>query len=169
MLRWRNRGDPSCQSGSSPIAGRPLSLCGIIELAPSDCGHHSGRKAPVVSAEGDEAYGVEKSLFRFPKKSGQDPKLVGAVQRRLSARASGGSLSAAPDKDCRDQALALTYSLANAIQADMRLDQQIKRSFLTQQFQQIAARYPSDALLAVDSHGEPVRAAPQEPNGGSPG
>jgi PAS domain S-box-containing protein len=61
------------------------------------------------------------------------------------------------DKDFRDQALALTCSLANAIDADLRLDRQLKHNVLAQEFQRHSARYPFDALLVTDIHGESVR------------
>lgn len=61
------------------------------------------------------------------------------------------------EKDYRDQALALSCSLANAVQADLRLGQQLKRGYLIQQLQRIASRYPTDALLAVDNSGRPLR------------
>lgn len=64
------------------------------------------------------------------------------------------------DKDYRDQALALSCSLASAIQASLRLDEQLQHNFLTQQFQKYASRYPADTLLAVDVRGNEIRRSP---------
>lgn len=64
------------------------------------------------------------------------------------------------DKDYRDQALALSCSLANAIQADLRLAFQLERSFLLQKFQEFASRYPTESLAVCDRRGKPVRFSP---------
>jgi transcriptional regulator of acetoin/glycerol metabolism len=61
------------------------------------------------------------------------------------------------DKDYRDQALALTWSLAATIQADLRLEHQLERNVLIQQYNEMAARYGSDALVVVDRRGCAVR------------
>ncbi|MBI2312622.1 MAG: sigma-54-dependent Fis family transcriptional regulator [Betaproteobacteria bacterium] len=61
------------------------------------------------------------------------------------------------DKDYRDQALGLSYSLANAIQANLRLDFQLERNYLIQRFQEYLSRYPTESLVVVDRRGQPVR------------
>lgn len=61
------------------------------------------------------------------------------------------------EKDYRDQALGLSYSLANAIQAELRLDFELERSYLIQRFQEYLSRYPSESLVVVDRRGQTVR------------
>jgi transcriptional regulator of acetoin/glycerol metabolism len=61
------------------------------------------------------------------------------------------------DTDYRDQALALTWSLAATIQADLRLEHELERNVLIQQYNELTARYISDALVVVDRRGFAVR------------
>lgn len=72
------------------------------------------------------------------------------------------------NKDYRDQALALSRSLVKSIQADLRLDEQRKHDFLIRQFHRFRARYPADAVLAVDTRGKPVRRSPGMLSGRDP-
>jgi transcriptional regulator of acetoin/glycerol metabolism len=60
--------------------------------------------------------------------------------------------------DYRDQAVGLTYSLANSIQAALRLDYELERSRLNLEFIELAGRYPADDLVLVDRAGRVVRA-----------
>lgn len=64
------------------------------------------------------------------------------------------------EQDYRDQALGLTYSLANAIQADLRLDFELERSYLIQRFHEYVTRYPSENAVMVDRADRPVRFTP---------
>ena len=71
----------------------------------------------------------------------------------------------ATNKDYRDQALALSRSLADSIQADLCLDQRLERDFLVQQFHKFRARYPADLVVAIDSRGRQVRRSSGVPGG----
>ena len=61
------------------------------------------------------------------------------------------------EKDYRDQAVGLAFSLANAVQSELRLEYEMERSFLRQRFQEFAGHYRSDNLLIVDRRGKPLR------------
>jgi len=58
-----------------------------------------------------------------------------------------------PESDFRDQALALTVSLANSIQARMTLHRELERSRVVNAFSEVARQYPHDDLLALDHAG----------------
>ncbi|HEX2891991.1 sigma-54-dependent Fis family transcriptional regulator, partial [Vineibacter terrae] len=60
------------------------------------------------------------------------------------------------ESDFRDQALALTVSLANSIQARMGLHRALEHSRLMSAFGDYARRYPADDLLLVDRFGHIV-------------
>lgn len=58
--------------------------------------------------------------------------------------------------DFRDQALALTVSLANSIQAKIALHRQLDRSRLLAAFSERSHQYPRDEMLLVDQAERPV-------------
>jgi len=58
--------------------------------------------------------------------------------------------------DFRDQALALTVSLANSIQAKIALHRQLDRSRLLAAFSERSHRYPRDEMLLVDHAERPL-------------
>jgi len=61
------------------------------------------------------------------------------------------------EKDYRDQAVGLSYSLANSIASEMRLEYELERSFLMQRFQEFSGHYRRDALMVIDRRGKPIR------------
>jgi transcriptional regulator of acetoin/glycerol metabolism len=61
------------------------------------------------------------------------------------------------DKDYREDAVGLTYSLAGHITTKLRLQMEIERLQLIHQFTDHASRYPSDAITVVDRMGRVVR------------
>ena len=61
------------------------------------------------------------------------------------------------EKDYRDQAVGLSYSLANSIASEMRLEFELERSFLMQRFHEYSGHYRRDDLMVVDRRGKPVR------------
>ena len=65
-------------------------------------------------------------------------------------------------KDFRDQALALTVSVANSIQARMSLHRELERSWLVNAFGDATRRYRDDELLALDSAGRVIMHTPGE-------
>ena len=78
--------------------------------------------------------------------------------------APGGKLCGAidfttTDKNYRDQAMALTCSLANAIQADLQLVFQLERNFLLQHYQKFERRNATESLICVDGRGRLVRSS----------
>jgi sigma-54 dependent transcriptional regulator, acetoin dehydrogenase operon transcriptional activator AcoR len=60
------------------------------------------------------------------------------------------------DADYRDQAVALTVSLANAINAHLRLRYELERGALLRRFQAYTQRYRSDDLILLDRYGRVV-------------
>lgn len=64
--------------------------------------------------------------------------------------------------DFRDQALALTVSLANSIQAKMTLRREIDRSCLLAEFSEASRHYPNDEMLVLDHTGRPIMHSPTE-------
>ncbi|WP_022980724.1 sigma-54-dependent Fis family transcriptional regulator [Ideonella sp. B508-1] len=66
------------------------------------------------------------------------------------------------DADFRDQALGLTVSVANSIQARMALHRELERRLLLTAFSDASRHYPHDDLLAVDQAGRPVAHTPSE-------
>ncbi len=58
--------------------------------------------------------------------------------------------------DFRDQALALTVSLANSIGAKMTLRREIDRSQLVAVFAEATRNYPNDDMLVLDHAGRPI-------------
>lgn len=68
----------------------------------------------------------------------------------------------APESDFRDQALALTVSLASSIQSRMALHRELERSRIVNTFNEIARQYASDDLLALDHAGRVIMHSPNE-------
>jgi len=66
------------------------------------------------------------------------------------------------ETDFRDQALGLTVSVANSIQARMALHRELERRCLLSAFAEAARRYPHDDMLALDHAGRPVMHSPNE-------
>lgn len=66
------------------------------------------------------------------------------------------------ETDFRDQALGLTVSVANSIQARMALHRELERRRLLSRFSEAAHRYPHDEMLALDHMGRPVMHSPSE-------
>ena len=62
------------------------------------------------------------------------------------------------EMDYRDQAVALTTSLANSIRAGLALDHELERSYLLQRYAEHAQRYPDAGLVALDRRDGVVRA-----------
>lgn len=67
-----------------------------------------------------------------------------------------------PESDFRDQALALTVSLANSIQARMTLHRELERSRVVSAFTEAARQYPHDDMLALDHAGRVVMHSPNQ-------
>jgi sigma-54 dependent transcriptional regulator, acetoin dehydrogenase operon transcriptional activator AcoR len=68
----------------------------------------------------------------------------------------------APEGDFRDQALALTVSLANSIQSRIALHRELERSRIVNAFNEVARQYPSDDLLALDDAGRVIMHSPND-------
>jgi len=66
------------------------------------------------------------------------------------------------ESDFRDQALALSVSVAKSIQARMALHRELERSRLLMAFSDAARHYPCDDMLALDHAGRPVMHTPSE-------
>lgn len=65
------------------------------------------------------------------------------------------------DKDYREDALGLTYSLAGHIMAELRLQLELERMQLIHGFSDYSSRYPSDGVIIVDRLGRVVRSSPE--------
>lgn len=63
------------------------------------------------------------------------------------------------DKDYRDDALALTYSLATSITTELRLQFELERMQLIHNFSMHRTRYPADAVVVVDRMNRVVRSS----------
>lgn len=68
----------------------------------------------------------------------------------------------AVETDFRDQALGLTVSVANSIQARIALHRELERRRLLTAFSDAARHYPQDDMLALDHRGRPVVHTPNE-------
>ena len=68
----------------------------------------------------------------------------------------------AVETDFRDQALGLTVSVANSIQARMSLHRELERRRILNAFADAVRQYPHDQLLALDYLGRPVTHTPTE-------
>ncbi|MFA5810195.1 MAG: hypothetical protein WC935_07670, partial [Thermoleophilia bacterium] len=63
-------------------------------------------------------------------------------------------------KDYRDDALALTYSLAGNVTAGLRLSLDVARMHLIREYTDRSSRFPSDDVIVVDRGGRIVRSTP---------
>ncbi len=66
------------------------------------------------------------------------------------------------ETDFRDQALGLTVSVANSIQARMALHRELERRRILTAFSDAARHYPQDDMLALDHGGRPLMYTPNE-------
>lgn len=64
------------------------------------------------------------------------------------------------DKDYREDAVGLTYSLAGQIQGELRLQLELERMKLIHGHSDYLSRYPSDGIVVVDRMGREVRSSP---------
>jgi len=64
------------------------------------------------------------------------------------------------DKDYREDAVGLTYSLSGHIQAELRLQLELERMQLIHGFSDYSSRYPSDGIIVLDRMGRVVRSSP---------
>ncbi|MBI5018248.1 MAG: sigma-54-dependent Fis family transcriptional regulator [Deltaproteobacteria bacterium] len=63
------------------------------------------------------------------------------------------------DRDYRDDALALTYSIATSITTELRLQFELERMQLIHNFSMHRSRYPADAVVVVDRMNRVVRSS----------
>ncbi|MGH8518113.1 MAG: sigma-54-dependent Fis family transcriptional regulator, partial [Panacagrimonas sp.] len=68
----------------------------------------------------------------------------------------------AVETDFRDQALGLTVSVANSIQARMALHRELERRRILNAFSETSRHYPHDDVLALDHAGRPVMHTPND-------
>lgn len=64
------------------------------------------------------------------------------------------------DKDYREDAVGLTYSLAGQINAELRLYLELERMHLIHSYSDHSSRYPADGLIVLDRMGKVVRSSP---------
>lgn len=64
------------------------------------------------------------------------------------------------DKDYREDAVGLTYSLSGHIQAELRLQLELERMQLIHGYSDYSSRYPSDGIIVLDRMGRVVRSSP---------
>ena len=64
------------------------------------------------------------------------------------------------DRDYREDAVGLTYSLSGHIQAELRLQLELERMQLIHGFSDYSSRYPSDGIIVLDRMGRVVRSSP---------
>jgi transcriptional regulator of acetoin/glycerol metabolism len=64
------------------------------------------------------------------------------------------------DKDYREDAVGLTYSLSGHIQAELRLQLELERMQLIHGYSDYLSRYPSDGIIVLDRMGRVVRSSP---------
>jgi transcriptional regulator of acetoin/glycerol metabolism len=64
------------------------------------------------------------------------------------------------DKDYREDAVGLTYSLSGHIQAELRLQLELERMQLIHGYSDYSSRYPSDGIIVLDRMGSVVRSSP---------
>jgi transcriptional regulator of acetoin/glycerol metabolism len=64
------------------------------------------------------------------------------------------------DKDYREDAVGLTYSLSGQIWAELRLQLELERMQLVRRYSDYSSRYPSDGIVVVDRMGRIVRSSP---------
>jgi transcriptional regulator of acetoin/glycerol metabolism len=61
------------------------------------------------------------------------------------------------EKDYKDEALGLTFSLANQIATELKMDQEIKRIQLINKFIEYSSRYANEGIVVVDQLGHIIR------------
>lgn len=64
------------------------------------------------------------------------------------------------DKDYREDAVGLTYSLSGHIKAELRLQLELERMQLIHGYSDYSSRYPSDGIVVLDRMGRVVRSSP---------
>ena len=64
------------------------------------------------------------------------------------------------DKDYREDALALTYSLSGQIMSELKLQLELEHMQLIHGFSDYSSRYPSDGIVVIDRMGHVVRSSP---------
>ena len=64
------------------------------------------------------------------------------------------------DKDYREDALGLTYSLSGHIMAELRLQLELERMQLIHGYSDYSSRFPSDGIIILDRMGRVVRSSP---------
>lgn len=64
------------------------------------------------------------------------------------------------DKDYREDALGLTYSLSGHIKAELRLQLELERMQLIHGYSDYSSKYPSDGVIVLDRFGRIVRSSP---------
>jgi transcriptional regulator of acetoin/glycerol metabolism len=64
------------------------------------------------------------------------------------------------DKDYREDAVGLTYSLSGHIKAELRLQLELERMQLIHRYSDYSSRYPSDGIVVLDRMGRVVRSSP---------
>jgi transcriptional regulator of acetoin/glycerol metabolism len=69
------------------------------------------------------------------------------------------------DRDYRDDALALTYSIATSITTELRLQFELERMQLIHKYSLYRSRYPSDDVVVVDRMNRVVRSTAPVPEG----
>ncbi len=64
------------------------------------------------------------------------------------------------DKDYREDALGLTYSISGHIKAELSLQLELERMQLIHSYSDYSSRYPSDGIVVLDQMGRVVRSSP---------
>jgi sigma-54 dependent transcriptional regulator, acetoin dehydrogenase operon transcriptional activator AcoR len=64
------------------------------------------------------------------------------------------------DRDYREDAIGLTYSLSGHIRAELRLQLELERMQLIHGYSDYSSRYPSDGIVVLDRMGRVVRSSP---------
>lgn len=64
------------------------------------------------------------------------------------------------DKDYREDAVGLTYSLSGHIKAELRLQLELERMQLIHGYSDYSSKYPSDGIIVLDRMGRVVRSSP---------
>jgi len=64
------------------------------------------------------------------------------------------------DKDYREDALGLTYSISGHIKAELSLQLELERMQLIHSYSDYSSRYPSDGIVVLDLMGRVVRSSP---------
>lgn len=64
------------------------------------------------------------------------------------------------DRDYREDAVGLTYTLAGQIRAELRLQLELERMHLIHGYSDYSSRYPADGIIVLDRMGRTVRSSP---------